>query len=386
MQLKKVRSVSVNLLIVSLLLLVACGTEKGATKAEKPQKELPTEEQSRHEWEEQVVANPWMVSSDYFRQKEEGGGFDIGEWLQGRKELKAKQEETQKRLAELEKAAEGGQAASQEPEKGPSPLVVATQLAPAPTAPAEARLSQTPRFKAALVILPEVYQAAPDMKAALLEAVRSQFAGHSQVFLVPPEEAEEVLIQQGLVVSPKNMAKIARTLGIYPAARLVVFVDKLTLHRKREKVDGSLDYTVVDGFSGRSITKGEEIGSASSGPGGEGQVLEELVAHIVLSLEKRADKYAWLSRVAMVEGKRIYLSAGEASGLKPGDILAVYGPGREIIHPVAKVSMGFQRGDYKGKVKVLRLFGRDAAEATLVAAGQGKIEGNDLVALPDAAD
>jgi hypothetical protein len=55
-----------------------------------------------------------------------------------------------------------------------------------------------------------------------------------------------------------------------------------------------------------------------------------------------------------------------------------------MIHPIAKVSMGFERGPYKGKIKVVKLFGSDAAEALLVA-GEGKIEGNDLVGLPDEA-
>jgi hypothetical protein len=86
--------------------------------------------------------------------------------------------------------------------------------------------------------------------------------------------------------------------------------------------------------------------------------------------------------VAVVEGKRIYLSAGEASGLKSGDILAVYGPGKEIMHPTANVSMGFQPGPYKGKIKVVNLFGSDVSEAAIVAE-EGKIEVNDLVAFPD---
>jgi hypothetical protein len=106
------------------------------------------------------------------------------------------------------------------------------------------------------------------------------------------------------------------------------------------------------------------------------------LAQAVVDLEKRAAKYGWSTRVAMVESKNIYLSAGKASGLNQGDIFAIYGPGKEIIHPIAKVSMGFQRGPYKGMVKVVNLFGRDASEAT-VAAGPGTIEVNDIVTLPE---
>jgi hypothetical protein len=193
------------------------------------------------------------------------------------------------------------------------------------------------------------------------------------------------LIEQGLAVSPMNTAKIARALGIYPAARLVLFVDKLALLHEAEGFKGRVDYTLVDGFSGRPVTQGEETGSTPSAADGQGPLLEELVGRLALILEKKAAKYEWLSRVAMVEGKSVYLSAGEASGLKPGDILAAYGPGKEIIHPIAKVSMGFQRGPFKGTIKVVKLFGGDAAEAILVA-GEGKMEGNDLVGLPNKSD
>jgi hypothetical protein len=43
--------------------------------------------------------------------------------------------------------------------------------------------------------------------------------------------------------------------------------------------------------------------------------------------------------------------------------------------------MGFQQGPYKGKVRVVSLFGQDSAEATVVE-GSGKIEPNDLITLP----
>jgi hypothetical protein len=189
------------------------------------------------------------------------------------------------------------------------------------------------------------------------------------------------LLKQGLAVIPENKAKSGRALGIYPAARLVVFVDQLVLSNKGSTIDGRLGYTLVDGFSGRTIEQEEEVLSVSRGESATGELLKKLVGELVSDLEKRAAKYIWSSRVAMVEGKKVYLSSGKASGLKEGDIFVVHGPGREIIHPVAKVSMGFQPGPYKGKVRVVSLFGQDAAEA-IVVAKSGNIEPNDLITLP----
>jgi hypothetical protein len=357
MRLRHVRFSVLGFLVSLLLLCFGCGTEKGTTQAKRPPERLSPEEKSRQDWDERIVDTPWLVSSDYFRQKEAGKSIDLGKWWESRKALEVKQEETEERLVQLEEAVRKKKAG----------------------------FSEMLRLKVALVILPGVYQAAPDMKETLLKAIRSQFAGHPRILLVGPDEVEDILVQQGLDVSSENMAKTARALGMYPAARLVVFVDKVALHRKGEGFKGRIDYTTLDGFSGTSVTQDEEVGSVPSGPDGESRLLQQLAARIALTLEKRAAQYPWVSRVAMLEGKNVYVSAGRASGLKPGDILAVYGPGREIIHPVANVSMGFKRGPYKGTVKVLKLLGRDAAEATLVA-GEGKIEVDDLLALPDKAN
>jgi hypothetical protein len=382
MPFRHVRFALLNALVLLLCVCTACATKKSATQTEKPKEELSAEEKSRQEWEERVTDSSWWVTGEYFEQKDHSNAVDLNEWFEGRKELEAKQEDTEERLAKLEKAVGEGQTISPTQGQGGTLQVAAAEPARVPVAPSRSESSQGLRFKVALVVLPEVYQAAADMKGPLLEAVRNQFNQRLRLLLVGPPEVEDNLVQQGLVVTPANTADIARALGIYPTARLVLFVDKLALLREAEGVKGRLDYTIVDGFSGRPVTGGEETGSASSGPDGENRLLEDLVGRVALALEKRATQYTWLSRVAMVEEKRIYLSAGEASGLKPGDLLAVYGPGKEIIHPIAKVSMGFQRGPYKGKVKVVKLFGKDAAEALLVA-GEGKIEGNDLVGLPN---
>jgi len=90
----------------------------------------------------------------------------------------------------------------------------------------------------------------------------------------------------------------------------------------------------------------------------------------------------WSTTVASVDGKRIYLNAGKASGLKEGDILAVFNPGKPVVHPVTKVPLGIAPGSLKGTVKVAGFFGVDAAEAE--AAGDDtneKINAGDIARL-----
>jgi len=371
-----------GLLFLLFSLIVACATEQTAKSEEKPKQETAREQRARKNMEKRVLESSWYESADYHHGKSDSGGFDVGEWLRTKKELKAKQEETEKRLAKLENQVEGEQpGASQEQSTGPQAKAAGPEMIG--YGPTHSESQQSLRFKVAMLVMPEVYGSARDIKESLFAVAVTLFAGNPSFILVDPEEAEDILLKQGLAVIPENKSENGRALGIYPAARLIVFVDKLLLKSTVDTLDGRLSYTLVDGFSGRTIEQEDEIGSVARSGSGTGDLLEKLVGEMVSDLQKRAARYTWSSRVAMVEGNRIYLSSGKASGLQRGDIFVVHGPGREIIHPTAKVSMGFQQGPYKGRVEVVSLFGKDAAEATVLE-GSAKIEPNDLATLPPA--
>jgi hypothetical protein len=77
----------------------------------------------------------------------------------------------------------------------------------------------------------------------------------------------------------------------------------------------------------------------------------------------------WSTSVATVEGDKLYLNAGKSTGLKVGDELEIYNPGRQVKNPTTGVCLGRLPGTVQGKVKVSQLFGFDAAEAKIVSGG-----------------
>jgi hypothetical protein len=77
----------------------------------------------------------------------------------------------------------------------------------------------------------------------------------------------------------------------------------------------------------------------------------------------------WSTSVASVEGKKIYLNAGKSTGLKVGDMLEIYYPGRQVKHSITGVSLGRLPGKLKGKVKVSQFFGVDASVADITSGG-----------------
>jgi hypothetical protein len=86
------------------------------------------------------------------------------------------------------------------------------------------------------------------------------------------------------------------------------------------------------------------------------ELLAEDLLKTVLTLD-------WHARVASVETGKIYVNAGRQSGLEKGSILEVYSPGGQIIDAKTKTPLGTVKGNYKGELEVVELFGVDACWA-----------------------
>ncbi len=84
----------------------------------------------------------------------------------------------------------------------------------------------------------------------------------------------------------------------------------------------------------------------------------------------------WEGRIAYIENDRVYLNVGRLSGLKEGQVLAVYAQGRKIVNPVTGVSLGYL-AKKKGEIKVVSFFGENAAVAKIIAGTGFQI--NDIV-------
>jgi hypothetical protein len=78
-------------------------------------------------------------------------------------------------------------------------------------------------------------------------------------------------------------------------------------------------------------------------------------------LLRQLDYLDWTTTLARVDGDQIYFNAGKLSGLRIGDTLEIYELGKEILHPVTHLSLGWTTGQLKGAVKIMELFGVDAA-------------------------
>jgi len=77
----------------------------------------------------------------------------------------------------------------------------------------------------------------------------------------------------------------------------------------------------------------------------------------------------WHARIASVEQQRVFLTAGRLSGLQLGDVLEAYTVGPSIIDSATKLPLGTPKGEFKGQLEVVELFGVDAASAKTKSGG-----------------
>jgi len=123
-------------------------------------------------------------------------------------------------------------------------------------------------------------------------------------------------------------------------------------------------------FIGRSPIFGtKETGEYSKGKAVI-KAIEFGLDDILEGFLRQLDLLDWTTTIAKIEGENIYLNAGKLSGVRIGDTLEVFEPGKEIFNPATNLSLGWTIGKLKGAIKVTNLFGVDAAVGQ-VAQGAG---------------
>jgi hypothetical protein len=130
-------------------------------------------------------------------------------------------------------------------------------------------------------------------------------------------------------------------------------------------------------FIGRSPIFGtKEAGEYSRGKAVV-KAIDFSLDDIVEGFLRQLDLLDWSTTIAKVEGENLYLNAGKLSGVRIGDTLEIYEPGKEIFHPDTNLSLGWTTGKLKGALRVTDLFGVDAAIGKVVQ-GSG-FSSNDVV-------
>ncbi|MGQ9647849.1 MAG: hypothetical protein ACUVWO_15100, partial [Thermodesulfobacteriota bacterium] len=194
------------------------------------------------------------------------------------------------------------------------------------------------------------------------------------------------------LMDPKVMKQAHQSLGIQAFAYgtvhdLSLLSPKVSDTAEEEATSATvkLEIRVVDASTGNLlktfIGRSPIFGTRETGENSRNKAvlkaIELALDDVLEGFLRQLDLLEWTTTVAKVEGDSLYLNAGKSSGLRVGDTLEVFEPGKEIIHPITNFSLGWTTGELKGVIRVTDLFGVDAAIGKVIQ-GRG-FSPNDIV-------
>lgn len=228
----------------------------------------------------------------------------------------------------------------------------------------------------------------------------------SQRVVLPTEIRSDLTTEeflQGDQVKVAQLVREGRRMGVSVVVigRISKFVfrqrgDEIGLFRQKQTLAAvELELKVFDVGGGREISALRRTGESSSNAFAsyedsklqDQEFREELLqlcirdamAQVTPDVLRTIEKMSWEGRIAKIQGNRVYISAGRASGLLTGDILKVLTRGEEVYDPASGSYLGRTQGLLKGTVEVIDFMGQDSAVA-LLHTGANVQEG-DLVQL-----
>ena len=128
----------------------------------------------------------------------------------------------------------------------------------------------------------------------------------------------------------------------------------LVYKTKKQIARVTVDYRIVDTTTGVQLMADSGAGIYEKavgrvlGLGGKSSydsdlrdgALRDALTKAMVNMTKGLGKRKWTGRVAQVEGRSLYINAGEKSGLQVGTRLDVFRAGKAIIDPVTKMKLG----------------------------------------------
>ena len=179
------------------------------------------------------------------------------------------------------------------------------------------------------------------------------------VIVADPGRVRDMLASAGCL-ERRDLGCVSSSLGRYPGARMVILVEGF---ETTDTGSARLTVSVVDTGLGHRYPPMAIEAPAPSADDRNALVRGGLIRAVAFAVE-RSTGMPWYCRAFGQEGEQWYVTAGERSGLTPGDRLVVVSPGRVVKSP-AGAPAGWIPGEPKGTLQVDALFGDDFSACTL---------------------
>jgi hypothetical protein len=276
------------------------------------------------------------------------------------------------------------------------------RVALAPPTPADLTFSPVKSLKRKICVVNFEDRTGPQMeKYGELAALRlsQELDSTQRVVLVDREVVREALAREGIefegLLEPYAMKRAHQLLGIQAfitgAISDLHVVSSAPVGEsgiKSSKARARIELRLIDASTANLLRtfvgKNPSFTSVETGLHSESRSILKAIDYdmdrLVDGMLRYVDLLEWSTTVARVEYGKVYINSGRLTGLRVGDILDVYEPGKEIINPITQFSLGWTTGERKGQVMVTHLFGVDGSVANPI--NGVEFRANDIIKIP----
>jgi curli biogenesis system outer membrane secretion channel CsgG len=214
--------------------------------------------------------------------------------------------------------------------------------------------------------------------------------------VIPQQDMESILGQQRMgatgAINPATAAKMGEILGLNAIVTGAVTAyseaeessDYLVYKTKKQIARVTVDYRIVDTTTGIQLMADSGAGVYEKSTGGalglgsrssydtdlRDGALRDALTKAMVNMMKQLGSRAWKGKVSNVTGNKLYINAGQKSGLNVGDKLDVYRAGEAIIDPDTQQKLGTTE-DLIGKAIVIKNDLGDQLDLSLATATSG---------------
>jgi len=183
--------------------------------------------------------------------------------------------------------------------------------------------------------------------------------------VVGQDRVKEALLKAGVtgkLYLPSNI----KALGDYLGVQGIVLTGIMPPERGAA---GAMVLQVYDTFRG---TKEQSLAGAAETGTPNPQAITKFANDNAMRVGAELANIPWFGRVDFIKDGKVYLNLGQNAGLKVGNRLRVVTPGKEVVNPTTKATLGYTSDETQGELKVTELLSNSGAVATIMSGGPFK--------------
>jgi hypothetical protein len=226
------------------------------------------------------------------------------------------------------------------------------------------------RAVAVIPALSETPKGYDGLNLTLANNLRADLQRQKDLVVIPEAATKEA--QTRMVGSKMATARNIQALGNALGVQGVIITQVIPPGYKDSS--GYLAMSLYETFNGSEIkTILEPFGAGTP----KADVVQNAVRRDSGLLANEVRGLEWFGRIEFTKGEQIYVNFGNNTGLKPGKLLQVVQPGKEVINPQTNAVLGYTGDVSKGELRITEVLGNNAA-ATVAVSG-GPFQPNDKV-------